>query len=84
MTTWNKNPGGCPHMVATASINLELPYDTHSDYHIIGNSQPASIISYLPKNVYAPAWSNAEQEIHDALIEVQDDWPDKLPEHEDE
>ncbi len=57
MTTWNKNPGGCSHMTATAFINLELPYDTHSDYHIVGNSQPASIIPqrvHRKRQCYAP------------------------------
>jgi hypothetical protein len=32
------NPGGSPHNQATARLNIGVPYDKYSDYHIVGTS----------------------------------------------
>lgn len=55
-------------MAATTAINLEFPYDTHSDYHMVGISQPA--FNYT---------LDAQQKQRDILVQGQYHRSYKLP-----
>lgn len=52
MTTWIKKPGGYSHTQATACVNIELPYDTYSDYHKVVPSYV--IVSQIKGLFYHP------------------------------
>jgi hypothetical protein len=60
-------------MSATASINLELPYDTHSDYH---NGWLPSLVTVYPTS---GTLGQAKQKVHNILVQLKDDRTDKLP-----